>query len=105
MIQGTEETVTGQLPGAGETVPGDSQIILYMGDDPAETLVEMPDLTGMTRQQAYDAMGSLGLYILAKGNLEASPNVTVTYQSVAPKTKIKVGTTVEVTFTDTKAAD
>ena len=105
MIQGTEETVTGQLPGAGESVPGDSQIILYMGDDPEETLVEMPNLSGMTRQQAYDAMGSLGLYILVKGNTEASPNVTAAYQSIAPKTKIKVGTTVEVTFTDTKAAD
>ena len=105
MIQGTGERVTGQLPGAGETVPGDSQIILYMGDDPAETLVEMPDLSGMTRQQAYDAMGSLGLYILAKGNTEVSPHVTAANQSVAPKTKIKVGTTVEVTFTDTKAED
>ena len=105
MIQGTGETVTGQLPGAGESVPGDSQIILYMGDDPQETLVEMPNLSGMTRQQAYDAMGSLGLYILAKGNTEVSPKVTAAYQSVAPKTKIKVGSTVEVTFTDTKAED
>ena len=86
-------------------MPGDSQIILYMGDDPDQTLVEMPDLKGMTRQQAYDAMGILGLYIIPKGNTEATPNVTVVYQSVAPKTKIKVGTTVEVTFTDTKVAD
>jgi len=105
MIQGTQETVTGQLPGPGEIVPGNSQIILYMGTDPEETLVEMPDFSGMTRQQAYDTAGRLGLYILAKGNTDISPNVTAAYQSIAPKTKIKVGTTVELTFTDAKVTD
>ena len=42
---------------------------------------------------------------LVKGNTEIAPHVTVAYQSVTPKTKITVGSTVELTFTDTKAAD
>ena len=105
LIQGTEDTVTAQLPEAGQSVPGDSQIILYMGGSPEETQVEVPDFSGMTRQQASDAAGALGLYILVKGNTDISPNVTATYQSVAPKTKITVGSTIEVTFTDTKVAD
>ena len=105
LLQGNEDVVTGQLPEAGRSVPGDSQIILYLGDKPEETLVAVPDFMGMTRQQASDAAGALGLYILVKGNTEISKNVTVTHQSVTPKTKIKVGSTVELTFTDTKATD
>ena len=105
LLQGTEDTVTAQLPEAGQSVPGDSQIILYLGGDPEKTQVEVPDFSGMTRQQASDAAGMMGLYIRVKGNTEISPNVTVAYQSVSPKTKITVGSTVELTFTDTKAAD
>ena len=105
LVQGTEEVVTAQLPEAGQSVAGDSQVILYVGGEPEDTLVEVPDLTGMTRQQASDAAGVLGLYILPKGNLTVSPNVTATVQSVAPKTKIKVGSTIEVTFTDTKVKE
>jgi len=105
LLQGTEETVTSQLPEAGQSVPGDSQIILYFGDAPEKTQVEVPDFSGMNRQQAAEAAGTLGLYILVKGNTEIAPHVTVAYQSVTPKTKITVGSTVELTFTDTKAAD
>jgi stage V sporulation protein D (sporulation-specific penicillin-binding protein) len=105
LLQGTEETVTSQLPEAGQSVPGDSQIILYLGDAPEKTQVEVPDFSGMNRQQAAEAAGTLGLYILVKGNTEIAPHVTVAYQSVTPKTKITVGSTVELTFTDTKAAD
>ena len=105
LLQGNEETVTGQLPEAGQTVPGDSQIILYLGDKPEETQVEVPDFTGMTRQQANDAAGLLGLYIAIKGNTDISPNVKVAYQSIAPKIKTTVGSMVELTFIDTKATD
>ena len=105
IMQGTAETVTAQLPEAGQQVAGDSQVILYFGTDPENTLVEVPDFSGMTRQQASDAAGRLGLYILPKGNMDIAPNVTATVQSVAPKTKIKVGSSIELTFTDTKATD
>ena len=105
LLQGTADTVTAQLPEAGQSVPGDSQIILYLGDNPEETRVEVPDFSGMTRQQASDAAGALGLYILVKGNMDIGQNITAVSQSVAPKTKITVGSTVELTFVDTKAND
>ncbi len=105
VLRGTAETVTAQLPDAGQGVPGDSQVILYLGEEPEQETVEMPDFSGMTRQQASDAAGLLGLYILVKGNNEVSPNVTVTAQSVPSGTQVSVGTTVELQFADTKAAD
>jgi len=101
LLRGTAETVTAQLPAPGQAVPGDSQVILYLGDDPENTPVTVPDFTGMTRQQAADAAGALGLYILVSGNDEISPDVTVTRQSIPKDTQVKVGTTIELEFTNT----
>ena len=102
---GTGDTVTGQIPAAGEAVPGGSQVLLYLGEELAEELVTVPDFAGMNRQQASDAAGALGLYILPKGNLDISPNVTATAQSVPPGKQVSAGTTIQLEFTDTKAAD
>ena len=102
---GTGETVTGQIPVAGSAVPGGSEILLYFGEEPEERVVTMPDLTGMTRQQASDAAGALGLYILVTGNADADAAVTAVSQSIPAGTEVPVGTTVKVAFIDTKAAD
>ncbi len=100
---GTGETVTAQIPTAGAAVPGNSQILLYLGEEAPQQSVEVPDFTGMTRQQASDAAGALGLYILPMGNLEIAPGITVTAQNMPSKTQVAVGSTISLTFTDTKA--
>ena len=100
---GTGDTVTGQIPAAGNTVPGNSQILLYLGEEPKKRYVTVPDFTGMTRQQANDAAGLLGLYILITGN--SSMDATVTAQSYEKDTQVPVGTTIKLEFADTKAAD
>ena len=105
LVIGSEETVTGQIPGPGQYVPGNSQVILYLGDAPEASMAAVPDFTGMNRQQASDAAGALGLYILVTGNTEVSPNVTVTAQSEPKDTLVPVGTTITLTFTDTTARD
>ncbi len=105
VLSGTGETVTDQIPAAGQTVPGGSQVLLYLGEEAAEELVTVPDFTGMHRQQASDGAGALGLYILVTGNDEISPNVTVTAQSVPADTQVPMGTTITLEFTDTTARD
>ncbi len=105
VLRGSAEVITGQLPAAGQSVPGDSQVILYLGEETEQETVTVPDFIGMTRQQASDAAGTLGLYILVKGNTEITSNVTVAVQSVAPNTQMTVGSTVELTFVDTKVTD
>ena len=104
-IIGDEETVISQLPAGGESVPGNSQIILYCQEASAERKVSVPDFIGMTRQQASDAAGALGLYILVSGNTDITPSVTVTAQSVMQGTQVAVGTTIRLEFADTRAAD
>lgn len=100
---GTGETVTGQIPAAGKSVPGGSQILLYFGPEPETEYVKVPDLTGMNRQQATDAAGKLGLYILVSGNTSLDPKVTAVAQSISPGSEVLVGTTIRVEFLDTKA--
>ena len=103
--QGSGDTVTGQIPGPGQSVPGGSQVILYFGEPAPENMVVVPNFQGMNRQQASDAAGALGLYILPVGNLTVSPQVTVTVQDIPAGTQVKQGTTIKLTFTDTHAAD
>ena len=105
VVSGTAETVTGQLPAPGQTVPGGSEVLLFFGETPEAETVKVPDFSGMNRQQASDAAGALGLYILVTGNDGVSPNVTVTAQSTAKDTLVPAGTTITLEFTDTTARD
>ena len=100
---GSGDTVTAQIPAPGCIVPGNSQVLLYMGDVPEERTVAVPDFTGMTRQQASDAAGLLGLHILVAGNRDMQ--AVVTAQSQPKDTQVPVGTTITLQFADLKAPD
>ena len=102
---GSGETVTGQIPAPGERIPAGSQVLLYLREEPEERMVSVPDFTGMHRQQAAEAAGELGLYVLAAGNEEISPQVVVTAQNSEANTQVPRGTTIILTFTDITARD
>ena len=102
---GNGDAVTGQIPSAGKTVPGSSQILVYMGEHLPENTVTVPDLTGMNRAQATDAAGKLGLYILHTGNTGDSAGVVVTSQNIPAGTEVAAGTTIQLEFTDTRVRD
>ncbi len=102
---GEAETVTGQIPAAGQVIPGGSEVLVYFGDSPDNRTAKVPDFTGMTRQQAADAAGKLGLYILVKGNNSLQPSVMATAQSIAKESLVPMGTTIEIEFTDTGTRD
>ena len=104
-LVGEGETVTSQIPAAGQTVPGGSQVLVYLGQQPETETVEVPDFMGMNRQQASDAAGKLGLYILVTGNDGISPSVVVTTQEIPAGETVEKGTTIKLEFTDTKASD
>ena len=105
VFSGEAETVTAQIPAPGQTVPGDGQVLLFLGEEPEAELVTVPDFYGMNRQQASDAAGKLGLYVLVTGNTDISTAVTVTQQSIEKDSVVPVGTTVTLTFADTQARD
>ena len=104
-ISGDGKTVTGQLPAPGQEVPGGGQVLLYLGREPEDSLVTVPDFTGMNRQQAAEAAGRLGLNFLVAGNPEIAKTVVAASQDIAPGTQVPMGTTITLTFLDTAAKD
>ena len=105
VVRGEGQSVLGQLPAAGQSVPGDSQVILYLSQMTEPETVAVPDFLGMNRQQAAVSAGKAGLYILVSGNTEISPQVTVVAQDIAPGTMVTPGTTIKLKFLDTQATD
>ena len=104
-FSGNGETVTGQIPAAGQRIPGGSEVLLYLEQEPEEAAVTVPDFFGMHRQQAEKTAEKLGLYVLVTGNNEQISAVTVTAQDIPKDTQVSRGTTITLEFTDTTARD
>ena len=102
---GDGETVTGQLPAAGQSVLPGSEVLVYLGEPTRERTVTVPDFTGMNRQQASQAAGQLGLSIIPIGSDAISANVTVCSQKEPAGTELTVGSAVTLQFADTTARD
>ena len=102
---GSGDIITGQIPTAGQSVPGGSEVLLYLGEEPENETVEVPDFLGMNRQQASDTAGILGIYVLVAGNDGIDPAVKVVKQNISAGTAVDKGTVVELIFTDTRASD
>ena len=102
---GTGDRVTDQIPFPGQSVSGGSEVLLYLGESLEERMVSVPDFAGMNRQQAAEAAGKLGLYLLISGNTEISPQVTAAAQSIPRDTQVPMGTTITLHFTDRLARD
>ena len=101
---GEAETVTGQLPAPGQTLDGETQLLLYFGTPAPVQQVTVPDFTGMNRQQAGDTAANAGLTLRVEGNTALLPTVTVAEQSLDPGTTVPPGTRITLKFIDTKAA-
>ena len=104
-VVGEGDTVTGQIPAAGAKLPGESEVILYMGEETPTEMVAVPNFTGMTISQAHQAAANAGPYVLARGADDDGSYVTATDQDVAAGTQVVPGTTIRVDFTDHTAQD
>ena len=105
VCSGEEEAVTAQIPAPGTMLPYGSEVLLYFGESNIPEPVTVPDFLGMTRQQAADAAGKLGLHIEITGNTGLELTVTVTAQSIEKNTQVPPGTTIQLEFTDIQARD
>lgn len=98
-VVGDGGTVTGQIPAGGTVVPGGSTVILYMGEDVPDNTVAVPDLTGMTPDEAKAALENLGLYCRISGTSSSYDDSTSAYdQSTVAGTEVSLGTTITVYF-------
>ena len=102
---GGEDTVTAQIPASGTAIPFGSEVLLYFGGQAEPESVEVPDFTGLDHRQASDTAGKLGLYVRFAGNPQTEPDITVIGQSIQKNTLVPPGTTISLTFADTRARD
>ena len=99
---GEGAVVTDQMPTAGSTVPKGSSTVLYLGEEKPKETVPMPDLSGMTYDEAKKALEDVGLYLNATGS---GTSGTVFEQLVLPGTPVELGATVEVKFAENTEPD
>ena len=103
---GEGETVTDQIPSPGAEVPGNSTVLIYLGEEKPTDLVTVPDLTGLTQYEADITISNVGgLYLQVRGSTSQSGYVSVSAQSVPAGTEVERGTTITVELTDASAQD
>ncbi len=102
---GSGDTVTGQIPKSGASVPGGSQVSLYLGDEtpPAET--QVPDVTGKSLDQARQTMARAGLFLRATGSTYYTSATLAISQSVEPGATVPTGQVIEVRFANNDILD
>ena len=95
---GEGDTVSAQLPRSGRRIALDSQVILYLGAEPSGETQTMPDLSGMSLEQARDVLAERGLFLRSRSPLGQGDRRTVAYQSVPAGTLLQQGEIVTVTL-------
>ena len=95
---GSGNTVTGQLPASGVTIPGSSTVILYLGEEVPKNKVKVPNLEGLSPSEAKNTLEEMGLFLRATGVTDDGGNLEAINQSIAANTEVSPGTVVEVRF-------
>lgn len=101
---GDGAAVTGQIPAAGASIPGGSQVVLYMGEEVPTDQVTVPSVVGLTAAQAEEKLAAQGLYMRATGVSDFNSGVVAYEQDIAAGASVDRGTTVEVRFSDSSAS-
>ncbi len=105
-VIGDKETVIKQLPLYGETISKGGRVIIYSTEsEDAQTIVNVPDFTGMTVGQASTVAYGAGLNIKLSGNTSSDSSALAYDQDVEKNTEVKIGTTVTVYFREPSTTD
>lgn len=105
---GEGDTVSDQVPSAGQKVPVDSQMIIYLGDRTKTTEpVTVPNLVGRAPEEVEAILTNNNLYLRRTGVASSKYNwqTTAIKQNPAAGTKVSVGTVIEVEFSNTEGVN
>lgn len=96
----TDATVSTQIPAAGESIPKGSTVVLYLGSADSYELEAsvVPNVLGMTVEQANEAITNAGYNIKISGGAAENANAQAVAQSLAAGVEAYKGNVVEVTF-------
>lgn len=99
-VVGSGDTVTDQVPYSNAVVSSGTEVVIYAGEKKPDMEVEVPNLSGMTFEQARTALNNAGLYMKTSGVSPGTSNAVVSKQSVDYGGLVSYGTVIEVTFID-----
>ncbi len=102
---GDGETVTDQVPLEGATIPGGSEVVLYLGEEAQGTDVIVPDVMGKDAEIANGLITQAGLYMKIVGATGSEGTILAVSQTPEAGTYAEPGTVVEVEFSDLSARD
>ncbi len=89
--------VTTTVPGAGQLIPRGGKVVIYMDESEKKT-VTVPNVIGMSAEQANAVITSAGLNIRMSGGAAENEKARAVIQSIEPNTEAYKGAVVEVTF-------
>lgn len=99
-------TVTDQTPAGGAIVPNSASIVLYLGEEKPNVPCIMPNVIGMTAEEANKALTDAGLIMKIAGVTSTdSGNVHAIAQNEEPETQLEAGSVVTVQFGDRSVTD
>ena len=99
--EGAGDTVTDQVPAAGAVVADTAKVILFMGGTAPESVITMPDLSGMTLEKAKSTLSSIGLFYRVTGLINTTEGrIVVTRQSAEKDTQVTYGTVITIELSD-----
>ena len=95
---GSGDTVTDQLPRVGSEIAAGTEIILYLGAEISQEKEILPELTGMSLEQARDTLSYYGVYLSSRSSPGAGTDSIVSAQSLPAGTPVEHGTVIEVSL-------
>lgn len=95
---GTGGSVSDQLPRAGSVIAEGSTVIIYLNSSPSEDTETMPDITGMSYEEAMDYLDAYGIFIKSEAVTANPGKLKISAQKLAAGSTVKHGTVVEVTL-------
>lgn len=96
-IIGEGETVVKQVPESG-SVPRGCTVVLYTESDYEEQFTEVPNLSGLTLEEAENALADLNLNISPSGSAMYESGAIASTQNYAEGNQVPIGTVIEVGF-------
>lgn len=85
------------MPRAASSIPRDGTVVIYMmGAEEQKVIV--PDVTGLTVEEANIRLVNAGLNISLEGGAVNNATATASYQSIEAGTEVAKGTVISVTF-------
>jgi serine/threonine protein kinase len=88
-------------PAANETAEAGSTVVLYVSRAEVDTTTTVPDLTGLTYQDALVALTSAKLSMGAQTHIYSDyPPGTICAQGIAPATEVKITTRIPIYISD-----